>query len=56
MAVLVAFLQTEFKVLRVKNRFAKDEVEKVGAERLVVGIRSPFLEGYDCQRVVHVLL
>merc|ERR1719321_298151 len=34
MAVFVAFLQTEFKVLRVKNRFARDDVEKVSVERL----------------------
>jgi hypothetical protein len=34
MAVFVTFLQTELKVLRVKNRFAHDDVEKVSVERL----------------------
>jgi hypothetical protein len=31
---MVALLETEFDVLRVKNRFADDEVEEVSAERL----------------------
>merc|ERR1719352_1674108 len=34
MAVFVRFLQKEFTVVRVKNRFAHDSVEKVTVERL----------------------
>ena len=34
MAVFVAYLRKEFQVVRVKNRFENDEVEKVSVERL----------------------
>merc|ERR1711937_617881 len=47
MAVMVAFLQREFDVVRVKNRFENDRVEEVGAERMLAEIYAAETLGED---------
>ena len=47
MAVFVAYLRKEFQVVRVKNRFEHDEVEKVSVERLQAESRKSASENYS---------
>jgi hypothetical protein len=47
MAVMVAFLMKEFDVVRVKNRFEKDVVEEVSAERLQAEFYAAEMLGDD---------
>jgi hypothetical protein len=47
MAVMVAFLQREFDVVRVKNRFENDQVEHVSAERTLAEFYAAETLGLD---------
>merc|ERR1719456_1945059 len=47
MAVMVAFLQLEFDVVRVKNRFENDQVEYVSTERTLAEFYAAETLGVD---------
>ena len=47
MAVMAAYLEAEFEVVRVKNRFEDDEVEEVSAEKLQAEFYSAETIGED---------
>ena len=53
MAVFVAYLRKEFQVVRVKNRFENDEVEKVNVERLQVESQKSAIENYFTSSAIH---
>jgi hypothetical protein len=49
MAVLVAYLQKKFDVVRIKNRFEHDEVEEVSAEQIQAEFYGAETQGEDTQ-------
>ena len=49
MAVFAAFMRKEFKVVRIKNRFAHDDVERVTVERLQAEFYAAEMQGEDTE-------
>jgi len=49
MAVLIAYLQKRFDVVRIKNRFENDEVEEVSAEQIQCEFYGAETQGEDTQ-------
>ena len=49
MAVLVAYLEKTFDVVRIKNRFEQDEVEEVTAEQIHAEFYSAETQGEDTE-------
>merc|ERR1719281_2264889 len=49
MAVLIAYLQKRFDVVRIKNRFENDEVEEVSAEQIQCEFYGAETQGDDTQ-------